>query len=130
MLFRRRTPPPLLPADIVRRMEIYGRWEFDPPSSDADIPALVYTPLYPIASVSPDAFVEALADAVLPVGGWAVYGGSHCVRDLLTASYEHPRHDDMLDGAVDFLRAERIAPARLNSHEWQRWCTTHPGEEW
>jgi hypothetical protein len=31
---------------------------------------------------------------------------------------------------VGFLRAARIPPDRLSSSEWQRWCSTHPGEEW
>ncbi|WP_369034099.1 MULTISPECIES: hypothetical protein [Streptomyces] len=122
-----------LPPDIVHRMGLYGRWEFDRSGSgpDIDVPALIYVPLHPPASADPGGFVERLADAVLPVGGWAAYGGSHCVRDLLAQSQnEHPRYLDMLDTALDFLHGRGVPSALLNGYEWSRWCATHGGGNW
>lgn len=89
-LFRRTTQDAsLLPDDIVQRMEYYGHFEFSPQESEPDVPdrinELIYQALYPIASADSGRFITELADAVLPVGGWADYGGERCVRDLINA---------------------------------------------
>ncbi|WP_238009512.1 hypothetical protein KZZ52_27070 [Dactylosporangium sp. AC04546] len=112
----------LLPADIAQRMTMYGRYEFAPQQSPPDTASrvndLIYQPLYPVAAANPDAFVAALADAVLPVGGWAVYGGQRCVRDLITVRIRHPGYVAMVVAALRFLRQQNyglmnIAPAEL-----------------
>lgn len=134
-LFGKRTQNrSILPGDIVRRMEYYGRAEFAPQQSDPDtagrIAELIYRPLYPIASADPDRFIAELADAVLPVGGWAVYGGERSVWDLLSAQTRHPGFVAMVDGAMDFLRGQGYGMMHISSYEREVWCELHPGEPW
>ncbi|MGW5663494.1 hypothetical protein ACWEWG_25865 [Streptomyces sp. NPDC003758] len=80
---QRSSVPSGLPADIVSRVTHYGRHEFDPQNYHGpDINATIYQSLYPLASADPAGFTERLSAAVLPVGGWAVYGGERLVPDL------------------------------------------------
>jgi hypothetical protein len=123
----------LLPADIVRRMEYYGRFEFAPQQSEPDAPRLIneliYQPLYPLASVDPDRFISELAAAVLPVGGWAVYGGERCVRDLLNTQTRHPGFVAMIDAAITFLQGQGYGMMHVAPYEYDVWRELHPGEQ-
>jgi hypothetical protein len=124
----------LLPSDIVQRMEYYGRFEFSPQQSEPDAPhriaELIYQQLYPIASADPDRFIAELADAVLPVGGWAVYGGERCVRDLINAQTRHPGFVAMIDAAMEFLRSQGYGVMHVAPFEREVWCELHPGGRW
>jgi len=134
-LFGKRTQNrSLLPSDIVQRMEYYGRCEFSPQQSEPDAPRrlneLIYQPLYPVASADPDRFITELADAVLPIGGWAVYGGERCVRDLINTRTRHPGFVAMVDAAMYFLRSQGYGMMYVAPYERDVWCELHPGEQW
>jgi hypothetical protein len=124
----------VVPADIARRMDYYGRCEFSPQQSGADSAAkineLVYQPLYPVASADPDTFISQLASAVLPVGGWAVYGGERCVRDLINAQTRHPDFVAMIDAAMAFLRSQGYGLEHVAPYELEVWRQLHPDERW
>lgn len=124
----------VLPSDIVRRMELYGQFEFSPQDSAPDVPGkinnLIYQPLYSIATADPDRFISELAAAVLPVGGWAVYGGQRCVRDLIAGGSRHPDYFAMVDAAVAFLRSQGYGQMRLAPVELEAWHELHPGDAW
>jgi hypothetical protein len=124
----------MLPPDIVQRMEFYGRREFAPQESSPDaasrVNELVYQRLYPVASAAPDAFIAALAVAVLPASGWAIYGGQRCVRDLLDARVKHPDYVAMVDAAMQFLRSQGYGLMHVAPVEQEIWRELHPGEQW
>jgi len=134
-LFGKRTQNrSLLPSDIVQRMEYYGRFEFSPQESDPDAPRrineLIYQLLYPVASADPDRFIAELADAVLPVGGWAVYGGERCVRDLINAQTRHPGYVAMVDAAIKFLLSQGYGMMHVAPYERDVWDELHPDGQW
>jgi hypothetical protein len=115
-------------------MEYYGRCEFSPSQSEPDAPhrinELIYETLYPIAAADPDRFIAELALAVLPAGGWAVYGGERCVRDLINAQTRHPGFVAMIDMAMEFLRSQGYLMLHVAPYEREVWCELHPGERW
>jgi len=64
-----------LPADIVSLMVRFGQYEFDPSRSGDDAGRIwmeTQSPLQPFTQADPAGFMAALAEATLPVGGWAV----------------------------------------------------------
>lgn len=124
-----------LPADIIGRMEFYGRYEFAPheapPEAAERVNRLIYQALYPVASENPDTFVSELAAAVLPVGGWSVYGGQRCVRDLIAGGApDHPGYLAMVEAAMAFLRDSGYGLGHLAPVESEIWRRLHPAEHW
>jgi hypothetical protein len=121
----------ILPGDIVQKMELYGHYEFDHRSVDGSVAAMVsqmLPALYPKATANPDSFISELAAAVLPHGGWAVYGGERLVRDLLGTDSRHPDFLRMLDAAIAFLRNQGYGPGHVAPYEMDIWRELHPGE--
>jgi len=128
-LFRRSAPAEptsVLPADIVTKMDAFGRSEFY--NSDVgypgSIPHDIVVPLHQVAQRDPDRFIRELAEAVLPVGSWAVFGGARIVWDVLSADVAHPDYFRIMDAALDFLRSQGCPPMRVAGYQWQYWVTT------
>ncbi len=127
--FSGRQRPPTLPSDIVRMMERFGRYEFNPQAS-ADNPEEIWQMmggLYPLASANPDGFLVALAEAVLPVGGWAVYGASRTTWELLSSSAsarQHPSYNAIMNAALEFLRTNGVSLAMLRGYEREHWLAS------
>lgn len=126
--------PNRLPADIVAKMETFGRFEFDPVGSGFDagyIWTQLVAPLLPAAQADSAGFLRELAGAVLPVGGWAVYGGSHLVKELLSGDLDDPSYHAMMAASLDFLRELGVPNLRLNGYESLFW-SQHKGrtEPW
>jgi hypothetical protein len=121
-LFARRRqgiPPP----NIVEMMERLGRHEIDLAASTDD-PMAIWThtqaPLVGAATGQPAEFVKALADACVPVGGFAVYGAEKAVVNLIG---NHLQSDDwwrILDASLEFLRTNLVPPMRVAGYAWQR----------
>jgi hypothetical protein len=123
----------LLPSDLVRKMELYGQFEFDYQSVDSAAATMVsqmLPELYPKATANPDSFISELAAAVLPRGGWAVYGGERLVRDLIGTDSRHPDFLKMLDAAMVFLRSNGYGTGHIAPYEMDIWRELHPGERW
>lgn len=127
-------PDRSLPSNIVPMMEQFGRFEFDPrPGSvDAgDVWRTLVAPLMPFAQGDSAAFLRALADAVVPVGGWAAYGAECLVKELLSGDLDDPSYASIMTVALHFLRACGVPGIRLNGYErsfWER--TTGRTEPW
>jgi hypothetical protein len=116
-----------LSGDIISMMERLGRYEFNPQASTdnpAEIGQLIGD-LYSSASADPGGFLVALAEAVLPVGGWAVYGASctlwECFGSDIEAFRQHPSYNAIMSAAIDFLRANGVPPMMVKGYEWQYW---------
>jgi hypothetical protein len=112
----------VLPSDIISMMERFGRYEFNPQANadnGADIGQLM-AELYPFASADPAGFLAALAGAVLPVGGWAAYGASRTIWELLSPSVsvsvrQHPSYNAIMNAALEFLRTSGVPPRASDS---------------
>jgi hypothetical protein len=129
-LFRsQKQPAPLLPSDISQKMVLYGRYEFSPQQADQSVVRMVsqlLPELYPKAAADPDNFISELAAAVLPHGGWAVYGGERLVRDLIGTESRHPGFLQMIDVAMRFLRSLGYGPQYMAPYEMAIWNELHP----
>ena len=118
----------MLPADIVSVLERYGQYEWDwqANSMSAEELGTLMGGLYPVATTDPDGFLQALAEAVLPVGGWPVYGASRLVWELLSPNrespiYQNPAYKAIMDGAIEFLRGNGVPPMSVRNYEWDYW---------
>ena|ERR1022692_2402417 len=113
----------VLPADIAAKMARFGRYEFDPKGCGEDFNTIwseVQSPLMSFAMGDPAGFVAALADAVLPVGGWAVFGAARAIDDMVSPHSPYPRAEDVLDAGLEFLRGN-IPLGKVPQAEWERW---------
>jgi hypothetical protein len=112
----------LLPTDIVPMMEMFGRFEWDPGSGDAAEAGAITVSLWQLGqATSPDVFLAELANAVLPAGGWAAYGGERLVKEIYSGDLRDPSYDAMMGAALDFLRRSGASFARLNTYERNYW---------
>ncbi|WP_229075087.1 hypothetical protein [Actinoplanes sp. DH11] len=115
-------------------MDRFGRFVFPLIESNedaADIWGGTVAPLYPVAQANPDAFVTNVAKAVMPAGGWAVYGGSHLIAELLGFDHRSPVADDLMGESLEFLRSRGAPNLHLTGYEHTFWVT-HRGrtERW
>ncbi len=115
------------PKNVAAMMERFGRHEFYTPESSDD-PAAVWSetqePLLAIASHDADRFLELVADAVVPVGGWSAYGGAHTAWNLLNPPVrELPAYRAIVDASLEFLRSNGVPPMRVNRYEWEHWLS-------
>ena len=128
---RRRSNEPRLPSDIIHMMERFGRYEFNPQANADDAADIgqMMAELYPFASADPDGFLVALARAVLPVSGWAAYGASRVIWELLSPSAsesvrQHPSYKAIMSAAIEFLRANGVPPMMVRGYEWDHWLAS------
>ncbi len=118
-----------LPRNIVQMMETFGRFDFDPQSSDLDSSWVwreLQQPLGPWAREDPNGFVTAMAEALVPVGGWAAYGGVHTGYNFLDSEYQYPEWDRLQEASLRFLRDRGLSTYYLTGYEMQFW-TAHQG---
>jgi len=122
-LFKKRETGVKLPVNIVTMMERFGRHEASWAPSDEDAFAIwneTQQPLLDLVSQDQQQFTDALADAVVPVGGFAVLGGSRTVINLI-GEMDTPSYDRLMDGTIEFLRASNVPPMHVTGYEWQYW---------
>lgn len=113
-----------LPPDIVDHATRFGHSEVDPQGSgdQGEEMGWLIGELYPFASAEPARFMTDLADAVTPVGGWAVYGASRIVWELISSPNEQSsEYKAIMDGAIAFLRSNGVPPMRIRGYEWRYW---------
>jgi hypothetical protein len=114
----------LLPARIIPMMERFGRHEIDVMASTDDAYGVfqeTQQPLLGPATSQTEEFIEALADACVPVGGWAAYGADRTVVNLVGTA---PPGDDwlrILDASIEFLRRNYVPPIRIPPYAWDRY---------
>lgn len=118
-----------LPRDIIPLMERFGHMEFDPQGQGAETGHIwlrLAHLVMPFAQADPAGFLSALANAVLPVGGWAVYGASRAVWEFLSPDHGSPLRRDpsykaIMSAALDFLRSNGVPPMNVRGYEWEYW---------
>jgi hypothetical protein len=122
-----------VPSGLVAQMEHFGRYSFAPHDSDADPTAIwseIAAPRYEAAASDPARFCADLAAAVLPTGGWAVYGAQRLVAELLGGDCREPDHLRMQDAALEWLHGSGVGPQHLNGYEQRRWAAVHGSRSW
>jgi hypothetical protein len=115
----------LLPANLVARLEPFGRFEFDPQGSGVDaigLPNAEYS-LMQTAKQDPHRFIAALASATLPKGGWTVYGASRLIWHfgLADPDLPHPDADAIRLAALQFVHDTGYGWQHLNLQEQGFW---------
>ncbi len=116
-----------LPNNIVASMEMFGRFEFDPQGTgvgrgiDIGQIGMIEPQFCLLAQNDPAAFVTALSETVLPVGGWAVYGASRLIRSLLGFDYSDPAADAIRMAGLQWMRDNNVPPMRIAEVDWEFW---------
>lgn len=115
-----------VPEGIVAAMAEYGQQRL----RNNDVPGPFHDELESLASEDQKAWVEALSQAVVPVGGVAVYGASTLVMLCLGHPVELDAYCRLLDSALEYLRTEGVPEIGLTGHERSYWHGEHPDEAW
>lgn len=118
-----RTRASRFPADMLRRMETFGRYEWEPHSSDlgaGEVRSSV-APFRTDARTDPDGFLADLRTAVAgDLNGFATFGAASLVWELYGAeAVRTPAAWPLIDAGIDF-KLVRGLPCGLTGHEWQR----------
>jgi hypothetical protein len=109
----------MLPADIVEKLDTWGRFRFDPQRATIDVSeigALEYD-MWQLAQADSDAFVSSIAAAVLPHGGWAVYGAAQMVMSVVGGAPNHPAFDELMEASLEVLVESGVPTVYLNPYE-------------
>lgn len=128
-IFGKNQKQPALPNNIVDIMERFGRIGFDSSRGKdvgdvGEIWGELAGQVLPVARADPESFLVALANAVVPVGGWAVYGASRMLWEALSLTEEfgqNPSYNAIMNAGIDFLRMNRVPSQNVSGYEWQHW---------
>jgi len=136
-LFAKKARAVRLPADMAAKMAKYGQDRWNPPR---DLSALlVYDPyesgsfIEALRAMPPDeqlAWVSALSDVVVPVGGWAAYGAADLVMSAMSHPVELAAYRAILDASLQFQRSSWVWESGLSVNEQVYWQEAHAGEQW
>jgi hypothetical protein len=113
-------------ADIVPAMTEYGQQRL----RDTDAPGPFHEELESLAADDQKAWVEALSQAIIPIGGVAAYGASTLVMLCLNNPVELDAYCRLLDTALDYLRESGVPEMELTIYERSYWLRQHPDEAW
>lgn len=115
-----------VPEGIVAAMAEYGQQRLH----DTDAPGPFHEELESLAADDQKAWVEALSQVIVPVGGVAAYGASTLVMLCLSHPVELDAYCRLLDTALDYLRENGVPEIELTGYERSYWRRMHPDEAW
>lgn len=75
-------------------------------------------------------YVDALAEAVLPLGGWAVIGAADLLVKAIFEPDDRPSYVRLLLADLELKRAVRVSDIALSMYEAEFWRRHNPGREW
>lgn len=87
---------------------------------------------YPYAAEDPARFCADLRRLAEPPGGWASYGATHLIHEMLGGSEVHNSdYDALMQVSMAFLRSRWIPRMYVNGRE-EAWWSVHrePNEDW
>ncbi|MET9223364.1 hypothetical protein ACIOC1_05935 [Streptomyces sp. NPDC088197] len=115
-------------------MERFGRFEFDATGIEfgADLVwSELQAPFLEFAQSDSDRFTTQLAAAVIPAGGFALFGAARTVWNLLGPDFAHPCYDALRMDALEFFRARGVPGNRLSAGDREFWRLHRgPDEPW
>jgi hypothetical protein len=117
-----------LPPDIVGLMEERGRVRsegFKTELTDAQEQHFVN-----LSQEQQAAYVDALAEAVLPLGGWAVLGSADLLVKAVFEPEDRPSYVRLLLAALELKRAVRVSDTAISMYEGEFWRRHNPDREW
>src|SRR5205823_7955744 len=126
-----RARPSRFPPDMLRRLELFGRYELDPQTSGIDAGEVWPTCMAPFvddASADRDGFLTDLHTLVAgDHGGFATFGAARLVWELHSgAALTIPAAWPLIDAGIEFKRARGLPTASLTGYEMQRLTQRHP----
>ncbi|MEU4252934.1 hypothetical protein AB0F15_36590 [Amycolatopsis sp. NPDC026612] len=123
-----------LPADLARRLELLGRFEFDVRGSGVDSGEIFPTCIQPFlefAEQDLNGFVAELRAGVAGDGtGFATYGAYCLVVELAGTDVRTPDALALLDAAIEVKRARHLPQTMLKGYELFRWNEVHGFGTW
>ena len=117
------------PRDMLQRLDMLGRSEFDPQRSGIDDASMIWrecqAPFLADLTNDRDRFLADLHALVAgDTTGFIAYGASRLVANLVGYEYQSDDALALLDGAIAFKRARGLPRSRYNSYEWRRGMET------
>lgn len=117
-----------LPEDIVVQMEERGRVRsegFKTELTDAQDQHFLG-----LSQQEQETYVDALADAILPVGSWAVLGAADLLVKAIFEPEDRPSYVGIVLAALELKRSVRVSDIALSTYEGEFWRRHNPGCEW
>jgi hypothetical protein len=117
-----------LPEDIVVQMEERGGVRSEGFKTElTDAQDLHFLSL---SQHQQEMYVDALAGAILPIGGWAVLGAADLLVKAVFEPEDRPSYVALLLAALELKRAVRMSDIVLSMYEMEFWRQHNPGREW
>lgn len=117
-----------LPPDIAAQMEERGRVRSE--GFKSDLTEAQDRHFLSLSQGEQEAYVDALAEAILPLGGWAVLGTADLLVKAVFEPEDHPSYVKLLLAALELKRAVRVSDVALSMYEGEFWRRHNPGREW
>ncbi|MET8195516.1 hypothetical protein ABZU22_17035 [Micromonospora sp. NPDC005222] len=124
MAFVRRPPSSPFPDDMVRWLDLFGRYSFDVHGSGIDDSSMWERvgSLYRYATSDREGFLAALGDLVADdQGGFATFGAARLVWEMFSGdALTMPAALPLIDAGIAFQAARGLPVALLTGYEQQR----------
>jgi hypothetical protein len=130
-LFKRQLSGPL-PPDIATQMEERGRVRGGMRSEGPknELTAAQDQLFTSLSQEEQEAYVDALAEAIVPIGGWALLGAADLLVQAVFEPDDYPAYVKLLLAAIELQRSVRVSDIALSTYETLFWRQHNPGREW
>ena len=126
-LFSRQPRGPL-PPDIATQMEERGRIRSE--GFKTELTNAQDQHFLSLSHEEQEAYVDALAKEILPLGGWAVLGAADLLVKAVFEPEDRPSYVRLLLAALELKRAVRVSDIALSMYEGEFWRRHNPGRDW
>lgn len=120
----RRSPRSPFPDDMLRWLEVFGRYSFDVHNSGIDGDAMWNRlgPLHKYATSDREGFLTALRDVVAgDQGGFATFGAARLVWEMYSGdALGIPAALPLIDAGIEFKISRGLPSLRFTGYEMQR----------
>lgn len=110
-----RKPRSPLPPDIAAQMEERGRVRSE--GFTSELTKTQDQHFLGLSQEEKEAYVDALADTILPLGGWAVLGAADLLVKAVFEPDDRPSYVSVLLAALELKRAVRVSDIALSVYE-------------
>lgn len=83
-----------------------------------------------LSQAEQEAYVDALAETIVPIGGWALLGAADLLVQAAFEPDDRPAYVKLLLAALELQREVRVSDIALSSYETMFWRQHNPGREW